>query len=252
MNRSLKILANLWWGPFRPPFEKVSRLLWANRQAIQFGPLRGAYFQGGLAQLIGIYEFHVQQVLSEHLSQGDIFYDVGANNGYLSLLASRLVGKGGKVFAFEPFPDNISAIQRVIQQNALSNCHLIPQAVADKSDTMTLYVDRSGNAATPSLMGGSDANTHLIQTTTLDDFIDSYPIPRFVKMDIEGAEALALRGAERLIAQASSLTWLIEIHSAEADNVVKEIFNTFAYRFKEVDSLKKRSKMYPYHLLSWK
>ena len=55
----------------------------------------------------GQYEFAIQQALSRHLKDGHTFYDVGANAGFFSLVAARLVGPAGQVYSFEPLPENV-------------------------------------------------------------------------------------------------------------------------------------------------
>ena len=252
MNSSVKILARLWWGPLRRPFEAISRRIWGNKKHIQFGLLKGRFFQGGLAQILGVYEFAVQEVLYQQLQSGQVFYDVGANNGFLSLLASFLVGERGRVYAFEPFPLNVEAIEMVMRQNQLANCYLVPQAVAEADGEMYLYFEQSDSIATPSLLASRANQSVTVQTVTLNSFIKKHPWPKLVKVDIEGAEALLLKGATDLLAMAAAPSWLIEIHSAAVDQKVKAILDDHSYHWELVPSLKRDRPAYPNHIFAWK
>jgi FkbM family methyltransferase len=236
----------------RRPFEAVSRRIWGNKEQIQFGPLQGRFFQGGLAQILGIYEFAVQKVLYQQLQPGQVFYDVGANNGFLSLFASYLVGERGRVYAFEPFPPNVKAIETAIRQNQLTNCYLVSQAVAETDGEMHLYFEQSGSIATPSLLAGRSNQSITVQTVTLNSFIKKHPWPKLVKVDVEGAEALLLKGATDLLEMASAPSWLIEVHSAAVDQKIKAILDDYDYYWELISSLKRNKPAYPNHILAWK
>lgn len=114
-----------WYGRFRRPFRALLRRLFGHRSRIRikFGPLRGYQFieEGWLSPYsLGIYELHVQYAIRSMLNRGDVFYDVGANNGFLSLLAAKTVGPEGHVYAFEPLPENA---QRLLKLMAENNIH---------------------------------------------------------------------------------------------------------------------------------
>src|SRR5260221_11618282 len=71
---------------------------------------------------IGHYEFPIQEALKRELKLGDTFYDVGANAGFFTLVAARLIGPQGKCVAFDPSPDNYASVTEQIQLNSLNNC----------------------------------------------------------------------------------------------------------------------------------
>jgi FkbM family methyltransferase len=171
---------------------------------------------------IGNYELEVQQALARLLRRGDVFYDVGANAGFYSLLAATLVGPGGKVFAFEPLPENMESIREQIEANGLANCEPVPMAVGA----------RSGEAEFSFIPGGS-ANAHLgpslsgnersirVRTTSLDDFLSDRPMPSLVKVDVEGAEMEVVRGASRLLRSGSK--FLFELHGKKNTEKMKVV-----------------------------
>src|SRR4030042_4964901 len=80
------------------------------------------------AYWLGSYELKVQLALQRLLQPGDVFYDVGANAGFFTVLAGRLVGSRGRVFAFEPIPENAETAREQVALNGLSWCALLPSA----------------------------------------------------------------------------------------------------------------------------
>jgi len=143
------------------------------------------------------YEEHVRQAAREHLREGDVAVDVGANIGALAFLAASIVGKTGRVIAVEPNPDNLQLLYRGIVHNGFTNVEVLPHAAS--------------NARTVFSLTGGTSNTHLIgarkpdeagyfaQSIVLDDALGDLPRLDFVKMDIEGHEPQALEGFSRLI-----------------------------------------------------
>ena len=142
---------------------------------------------------MGWYESDKQQLIGKEVRPGSVFYDIGANVGFYSLLASGLVGSGS-VFAFEPSPRNIGFLRKHIELNRLRNVTVLETALGDKDDIMKFETESTGFAGHL-----SDNGEILVRVTTLDALVGSGQIfpPDYVKMDIEGAELLALRGGEQ-------------------------------------------------------
>ena len=80
---------------------------------------------------LGWYERDKAKLLAAALITGSVFYDVGANVGFYSLLGAACVGFGGRVIAFEPVPENLVILQKHIAMNQLANVMVIPAAVSD-------------------------------------------------------------------------------------------------------------------------
>ncbi len=251
MNPSLTLISYLWWGPFRKPFEGLMRRVLPNRTRVLFGPLRDCVFLGGLSQRLGIYEVHVQLAICRSLDVGGVFYDIGANNGFLALLGARRVGPEGCIYAFEPFPPNLERIQRALQDNKVLNCIVVPQAVSNVSGMGHLSLALEGDWSKPSLISGGNDRTVSVQTTTLDEFVARNRWPTLIKLDVEGAEVLVLQGASRLLTSGNAPKWIIEIHSQENDRSIQELMASYGYRCQPLPHLRKDEVGYPRHIVAF-
>jgi len=174
------------------------------------------------------YEGPLARWVMELLTSGTIFCDVGAHVGQYTLLAAQAVGAEGHVYAFEPEPRNFHALQRNVHLNALQNVQLYHAAVADSAGERSFFTH---TAQTPAMtnwgvhsfrpeLSGFDLIEKSVAVVTLDDVLCSQGIlapeadgaviagsaratgvPKLViKMDVQGAELLAVRGASRTLA----------------------------------------------------
>ena len=166
----------------------------------------------------GLYEPHIVSLVRAHLAGGDTFFDLGANVGYFSLLASEIVGEAGKVYAFEPVPENCRALERAIQANSLHNVVVEQAAVIGPGcATANIFVRvGAGNSGLSSILDSRRYQTRLQQVpaTTLDEYIARAGIDRvrLMKIDIEGAEPMALQGAARLLAREDAPDVVCEVN----------------------------------------
>src|SRR5882762_9068753 len=100
------------------------------------GPLRGARWIAGSSIhrcWLGYYEPTKQREFSAAIKSGDVVYDLGANVGIYSLLASILVGPRGRVISFEPVPRNLIFLRRHLRLNEITNCSIMDVAVGSFS-----------------------------------------------------------------------------------------------------------------------
>jgi FkbM family methyltransferase len=178
---------------------------------IRSGPLRGFKWIAGSAphgSWLGTYERHVQQLFCERIHQGDVVFDIGANVGFFTLLASKLAGPNGHVYAFEPLPRNLYYLEQHIRLNGLTNVTVQSVAVAATSGSARFRI-----GAHASMGQLTDAGDLQVLTASLDDLVDNGNVrsPTFIKMDIEGAESDALQGASRLLSS-TGLTIVLSTH----------------------------------------
>lgn len=164
------------------------------------GPLRGARWTVGAGThgyWLGTYEADKQRQFQEHCRPGQCVYDIGANLGFYTLLASRLVGKTGRVISFEPFPQNVAKIEKHVALNQNGNVTVVPVAVSDAEGTAHF---QTGSASEMGRL--SETGTLTVHTVSLDTRVDrgDWPVPDVLKIDVEGAESRVLKGAARLLA----------------------------------------------------
>jgi FkbM family methyltransferase len=159
----------------------------------------------GIAKLVFAFRENYEAELAclrEILSPGSVFVDAGANIGIYSLAASKLVGETGQVLAFEPSAQSFPVLERNIALNRLTNVRAFPSALAQ--DTGRAWLHRGPNSSLNSL--GKDPSWEeggeAVVTETLDKVLNQPGIRRVdvIKMDVQGAEELVLRGACKTIA----------------------------------------------------
>lgn len=175
---------------------------------IPFGVGKGLLFDPSYATVafaLGVYELPVQEEMAGLLKPGDVFYDVGANIGFFSVIGAKLVGTQGQVYAFEPVPENIRILSHNLDMNHFTHVTVIPKAVSSATGggELLLAIHPGGSALT-----SGDAPVDLkgsmpIELVSIDDLIfeRSFKPPNVIKIDVEGAEAEVLAGLRRTLQQ---------------------------------------------------
>ena len=155
-----------------------------------------------------------------------------------------LVGKDGKVYSFEPSPANLSILEWHRTRNNFSQWTIVPKAVsdADANDEEFFLIDTgdspmnsltTGVPGTP-LMSGRDIRKISIQTVTLDTFCSEVSLrPDLMKIDVEGAELLVLRGAGKLLGE-SYPTIILAVHpywlpTGQSSQQIFELLTRYGY-----------------------
>lgn len=157
------------------------------------------------------------EMFKKVVKKGDTVVDLGANIGYFSLLAARLVGSEGKVYAFEPEPMNYELLLKNIELNGYDNIVPVPKAVSNVSGTIRFFLhskDTGAHTIYQPLHGEREFKESIeVQAVTLDEFFKGkeHPID-VIKVDVEGAEVAVLLGMDRIIRQNESLKMFIEFH----------------------------------------
>jgi FkbM family methyltransferase len=173
---------------------------------------------------LGCYESGKQRLISQYVKPDTVFYDVGANVGFYSLLASKLVG-GGKVFAFEPLPRNLSYLTRHVDLNRASNVDVRALAISDKNAVAKFSVEKTG------YMGRLTSEGEIeVPTATLDSLLQDGSIlpPNYIKMDIEGAEYQALLGARMCFEQYRPILFLAT-HGKQVHEQCCDLLQSWGY-----------------------
>src|SRR4030042_1091980 len=134
---------------------------------------------------------------SESVSSGGVVFDLGGNVGYYTLLSSVRAGPQGKVFVFEPLPRNLDFLRRHLALNRIENVTVVEAAVSERSGSVRFEQDASTSKGRI-----GEGGTLEVKSISLDDWINKglFPAPDLLKIDIEGAEFMALQGARRMLA----------------------------------------------------
>lgn len=193
------------------PFHEKSRSIYARWKRIFPSapfPIRlpfGAWLIGRddlLARSLTFDSFEAAECASiqKLLRPGMIVLDIGAHQGFYTLFASSLVGKKGRVFAFEPSPRERRALRLNIVINFRRNVSIQPLALGDQESEADLHIVSKYNTGCNSLRPPAvpeSTFTETVKVGTLDNWLAREKIDRvdFMKIDVEGAELSVLKGA---------------------------------------------------------
>ena len=168
-----------------------------------------------------------------------MFYDLGANIGFFSLLAARLVGANGRVFGFEPDPEIAGRLRRNIERNGFANVTAVEAGIWSSSGEANFL---SADSSSPDrgvgkfALDGNPAAGTPTRCVSLDEFVQTAPAPDVIKCDIEGAEVEAFRGAGKLLRERRP--WVLcEMHSEANGQFLRAYFAELGYRAETVDEL---------------
>ena len=161
----------------------------------------------------GNYEADEIRFMERFVRPGDTFLDLGANVGFVSCQAARWVGDKGQVFAFEPDRLNFRLLRRNLRTNRSGVVEAVRAAVSESNGTITLH--RSLVNCGDHRIYGVEAGKRVeeqVRTIQLDDYLESRASRvDFVKMDVQGAESLVVRGMQRILAEnRDHITLLVE------------------------------------------
>lgn len=175
---------------------------------------------------IGNWERDKQRMVQRFLRHGDSFFDVGANLGFYSLLASRLVGATGKVIAFEPLSRNVQTLKAHMRMNRARNVTVWEAAVSD-SEGWACFREGCDDLSGKLTEGGEG----VVRTVALDALWRNgqVPTPRVIKIDVEGAEGAVLRGARNLLASANPIL-LLSGHGSPVQRECERLLDELGYK----------------------
>jgi methyltransferase, FkbM family len=201
---------------------------------------------------IGEYEQTITAIAEQMISDGDVCLDVGANFGWYTTIMSLRSGQTGEVHSFEPMPKTFRELQRNREVAAHPDRIQINNfALGDKEDTVqiNMFDDLPSGHASLSAKGESRVSSFDCRLTPLDSYLIENGVGdvSFVKVDIEGAEMMFLKGAERLFKQAVPPVFLMEMALAQTKNfgyipndLIDFMSERAAYEFYKVEELEGR------------
>jgi FkbM family methyltransferase len=158
-------------------------------------------YRGTAPMYFGSYALPVVETMKRLLRRGDVFFDIGANIGYLSAIAAGLVGPAGQVHCFEPVPDYFERLQRLVELNP--NYTILPNArgAGEIPGNCKIYVTREPGQNTmvsEYKTGPEIVSTLEVPVIRLDSYIEEHAIEtvKLIKIDAEGFELPILKGLE--------------------------------------------------------
>jgi FkbM family methyltransferase len=181
------------------------------------------------------------RLASELVRPGDAVWDIGANVGLFSFAAAAIAGERGRAVAVEADTWLVGLLRRsaALHGDDGIRVDVLPAAVSDRLGVSRFNIARRGRAASflaeasGSTQTGGVREVQLVPTVTLDWLLDQVPAPRFVKIDVEGAELAVLRGARRLLSTARPVV-LCEIFG-ETRREVDALLGEHGYELHDAD-----------------
>ncbi len=179
------------------------------------------------------YEPIETKVIKDLVSEGDVVVDAGANIGYYTILLSRAVGPGGKVYAFEPGKECFNLLKRNVKENNCKNVVLVNKALSDEEGEIKFYINEKDKASSSMLEETKHLGTEVtVGGTTRDkEVVEAVD---FMKMDIEGAELDCLIGATELLKTCKRM--VLEVPEGRRDEEdIKQLLIESRYKIERLD-----------------
>ncbi|MEK7075245.1 MAG: FkbM family methyltransferase [Patescibacteria group bacterium] len=202
-----RILNQIFRG--RLTIKAAAKLFFGEKMYLTIPPYYDILFYGAFVATDP--EVRLTKFFINNLNENDVFFDLGANYGYYSLLASKLVGSQGKVFSFEPDPENFIFLKK----NKRENISILNKAVTDLNGVVDFYTKRLAKDKMNSAIDIENSRISskdelyrkiTVESITLDDFCSKNKIyPDFIKIDVEGAEEKVLKGAQEILKNQSPI-----------------------------------------------
>jgi len=204
----------------------------ALNQSPKMTPL-GFKFNGNKAMENALFEPFETELVKKIFSKVDVVVNVGANIGYYVCFALK---SNKKTIAFEPIDLNLKYLLRNIKANDWENkCEVFPMALGNEVGVTEIYGGGTGASLLKGWAGTPETYSTLVPCSTLDIVLgDRFAGERlFIIMDIEGAENLALEGANKILDMMPKPIWLVEIagevHLPKGEKISESILKTFEF-----------------------
>lgn len=186
------------------------------------------------------YEKAAVGLLPQLVKPGSVVYDIGANVGMYSVPLARLAGNAGHVYCIEANPVCVYFLRANLQMNGLANAEVVPVAVLDGEKTCEFVInyDSSSLGLTDvSSFWGKPGHRVTVPADSVDNLVAKHHLrePDFIKLDVEGAETVAVRGMLKTL-ERKRPTLLIELHGPDAARETLPLLDRLGYRYQETQS----------------
>lgn len=172
---------------------------------------RDAVVSGAVA--LGVYERFEVDLFRQYIKQGMKVVDIGANIGYYTVIAAQRVGSDGVVYAFEPEPENFSFLEQSIQINNFKHVECFRVGISNRKGQEKLFLSKDNKGDHRMYSNGKDNQpSTAIEVTSLDVWHAERGLGKIdvIKMDIQGAEGLALDGMRNILQNTQPLVLFTE------------------------------------------
>ena len=214
----------------------VRRMIRNEDIRIEKGVGAGLRLQTGrsnMGYVLGTSETHVQEAFKNHLKPGDVVYDIGANVGFLTVIAAKLVGPTGAVYAFEPLPANVVLLKHNVQANNFDQAVVFAVAVSNQAGRAHLSVPAEPTEA--KLIDDNEPGERIdVEVIAIDDLVAGKQMrpPNLIKMDVEGADIEVVEGMAATLREHRPLV-VCDIHVDQSE--MTRVFDTLAYDLVSID-----------------
>jgi FkbM family methyltransferase len=172
---------------------------------------------------LGSYEYQKQRRFDEAIAPGSMVWDIGANVGLYTLLASR---RAARVVAVEPLPENLVYMEKHLRLNGISNVEVVAAAVGQERGRQSFCTGENRS------VGHLGVGTSEVDVITLDSMIKEYGSPGVIKIDVEGAEYSVLQGAKQCLAAGPKI--FLATHSPELANQCCAFLRSIGYEYTQI------------------
>ena len=157
-------------------------------------------------------DYQIPIEVKNSINVGQTVIDVGASIGIYTIFFAKMVGKTGKVYAFEPEPNNFKLLKKNIEINGFKNVILENKAVSDITGTVKMEI--ADNIANHKITKNNSKNTFNIDSVRLDDYFKN-KIPKidFLKIDTEGYDGYVILGSKKTLTENMSTKIMLEFHT---------------------------------------
>jgi FkbM family methyltransferase len=200
------------------------------------------------AVALGVYENYERELFRQFCRPGGTVLDIGANVGLYTVAAASLVGGTGTVIAIEPHPESFRQMQKTIQANGLTQVRAYNVAAGDRKRPINLFLTDDNQADSRVYDAGRGRRKITVQMVDIDGLLADLGIAsvQLIKMDIQGAESLALQGLLRTLAASQQVViftefwpWGIEQTGASAADFLRQLAAD-GFRFRAIDESRRR------------
>ncbi len=195
----------------------------------------------------GKWEPYETEIFKKSIKKGDTVVDIGAHIGYYTIIAAKIVGPKGRVYAFEPNPNNFKLLSKTIATNQYSNVILVKKAVSDKTGKIKLYINTQNTGDHRVFNSHDDRKSITIETVKLDDFFSKNEKIDLIKMDIQGSEHNTLKGGRKLLTTNKNISIitelepeLLKLNNTSAKKFL-DLLGKLGFRFYDINEQKKKT-----------